>query len=201
MSAPPSKPGEFMDVPKQDARGFDIPVSGKRAVANALKPLVSHLNTTAWVVIDLVIAVVAVQVAFLLSPWSDAVRASEGHADFLRIVLAYAPVFVVVGHVFGLHDKLIRRGKWNLLAKATLVTLLSCLVVAGIAVFIYYLKIGRHVLTFTALFSFLGTVLGGIWADQSWGRFWGWDPKENGALMIVLWNLLILHVRLGGIFK
>jgi len=32
---------------------------------------------------------------------------------------------------------------------------------------------------FATLFSFIGTVLGGIWADQSWGRFWGWDPKEN----------------------
>lgn len=46
---------------------------------------------------------------------------------------------------------------------------------------------------FALLFSFVGTILGGIWADQSWGRFWGWDPKENGALMIVLWNALILH--------
>jgi ABC-type transport system involved in cytochrome c biogenesis permease subunit len=46
---------------------------------------------------------------------------------------------------------------------------------------------------FSLLFSFVGTVLGGIWADQSWGRFWGWDPKENGALMIVLWTALMLH--------
>lgn len=48
---------------------------------------------------------------------------------------------------------------------------------------------------FALLFSYVGTVLGGIWADQSWGRFWGWDPKENGALMIVLWNAVILHAR------
>ncbi len=54
------------------------------------------------------------------------------------------------------------------------------------------------VIAFSLLFSFVGTVLGGIWADQSWGRFWGWDPKENGALLIVLWNALILHARLGG---
>ncbi len=40
------------------------------------------------------------------------------------------------------------------------------------------------VVCFATLFSFVGTVLGGIWADQSWGRFWGWDPKENGALLI-----------------
>lgn len=54
---------------------------------------------------------------------------------------------------------------------------------------------------FALLFSFVGTVLGGIWADQSWGRFWGWDPKENGALMIVIWNAVILHMRLGGLIK
>jgi ABC-type transport system involved in cytochrome c biogenesis permease subunit len=55
------------------------------------------------------------------------------------------------------------------------------------------------ILCFATLFSFVGTVLGGIWADQSWGRFWGWDPKENGALIIVLWNALILHARWGGL--
>lgn len=51
------------------------------------------------------------------------------------------------------------------------------------------------VVCFATLFSLVGTVLGGIWADQSWGRFWGWDPKENGALLIVLWNAVILHAR------
>jgi len=50
---------------------------------------------------------------------------------------------------------------------------------------------------FAILFSFLGTVLGGLWADDSWGRFWGWDPKENGALIIVLWNAVVLHARWG----
>ena len=52
------------------------------------------------------------------------------------------------------------------------------------------------IVCFSMFFSFLGTILGGIWADQSWGRFWGWDPKENGALMIVLWNAFILHACL-----
>ena len=56
-------------------------------------------------------------------------------------------------------------------------------------------------IAFSLLFSFVGTVLGGIWADQSWGRFWGWDPKENGALLIVLWNALILHARWGGFVR
>ena len=51
------------------------------------------------------------------------------------------------------------------------------------------------------LFTSVGTLLGGIWADQSWGRFWGWDPKENGALLIVLWLAWILHGRISGHFK
>jgi len=57
------------------------------------------------------------------------------------------------------------------------------------------------IVCFATLFSFIGTVTGGIWADQSWGRFWGWDPKENGALIIVLWNALILHLRWGGMIR
>jgi ABC-type transport system involved in cytochrome c biogenesis permease subunit len=56
-------------------------------------------------------------------------------------------------------------------------------------------------LCFAILFSFWGTVLGGLWADDSWGRFWGWDPKENGALIIVLYNALVLHARWGAIVK
>ena len=36
---------------------------------------------------------------------------------------------------------------------------------------------------------------------SSWGRFWGWDPKENGALLIVIWNAIILHARWGGMIR
>ncbi len=66
---------------------------------------------------------------------------------------------------------------------------------AGLARMVY------GIVCFATLFSFAGTVLGGIWADQSWGRFWGWDPKENGALVIVLWCAVILHARWGGLVR
>jgi ABC-type transport system involved in cytochrome c biogenesis permease subunit len=56
-------------------------------------------------------------------------------------------------------------------------------------------KVVYGILCFALFFSLVGTVLGGLWADDSWGRFWGWDPKENGALIIVMWNALILHAR------
>ncbi|MFP4173431.1 MAG: cytochrome c biogenesis protein [Candidatus Hydrogenedentota bacterium] len=68
----------------------------------------------------------------------------------------------------------------------------------------FYRGITRMVygaICFGLFFSLLGTVLGGIWANESWGRFWGWDPKENGALMIVLWGLFMLHARLGEYLK
>ena len=57
-------------------------------------------------------------------------------------------------------------------------------------------------ITILALFfTLFGTILGGIWADQSWGRFWGWDPKENGALLICMWQIFMIHLRLTGIVK
>lgn len=46
-----------------------------------------------------------------------------------------------------------------------------------------------------------GTILGGVWADYSWGRFWGWDPKETWALIALLGYLAILHGRLAGWVK
>ena len=64
----------------------------------------------------------------------------------------------------------------------------------------FYRGVSRMVygiICFGLLFSVIGTILGGIWANDSWGRFWGWDPKENGALMIILGELAILHARMG----
>ncbi len=54
---------------------------------------------------------------------------------------------------------------------------------------------------FGLVFSTVGTILGGIWANDSWGRFWGWDPKENGALMICLWQAMMLHCRMAGFVR
>ncbi len=54
------------------------------------------------------------------------------------------------------------------------------------------------VLGFGLVFTSIGTLMGGIWADQSWGRFWGWDPKENGALLIIIWLAVLFHARLAG---
>lgn len=41
-----------------------------------------------------------------------------------------------------------------------------------------------------------GIILGGVWADYSWGRFWGWDPKETWALIVLLGYIIILHAKI-----
>ncbi|MEN9700372.1 MAG: hypothetical protein RLZZ301_1570 [Bacteroidota bacterium] len=51
------------------------------------------------------------------------------------------------------------------------------------------MTIGVYMLT-------IGTFLGGVWANESWGRYWGWDPKETWALVSVLTYAVILHLRL-----
>jgi cytochrome c biogenesis factor len=51
------------------------------------------------------------------------------------------------------------------------------------------LTVGLYLLT-------IGTFLGGVWAIESWGRYWGWDPKETWALISVLIYAIVLHVRL-----
>jgi cytochrome c-type biogenesis protein CcsB len=52
-----------------------------------------------------------------------------------------------------------------------------------------------RVIEFGAILVGTGTVLGGIWANESWGRFWGWDPKETWALITLLGYLALIHLR------
>jgi ABC-type transport system involved in cytochrome c biogenesis permease subunit len=49
------------------------------------------------------------------------------------------------------------------------------------------IMVGLYMLT-------IGTFLGGVWANESWGRYWGWDPKETWALVSVLIYAFIAHM-------
>jgi cytochrome c biogenesis factor len=55
-----------------------------------------------------------------------------------------------------------------------------------------------RVLQLGVLLLAAGTILSGVWANYSWGRFWGWDPKETWALIALLCYILALHGRLAG---
>lgn len=56
------------------------------------------------------------------------------------------------------------------------------------------MTIGIYMLT-------IGTFLGGVWANESWGRYWGWDPKETWALISILAFAIVLHLRLVPVIK
>lgn len=58
-----------------------------------------------------------------------------------------------------------------------------------------------RILQVTVLFLLAGTILGGVWAKEAWGRFWGWDMKETWALISLLGYLAILHARFAGAIK
>ena len=110
----------------------------------------------------------------------------------ITIVLGYAGVFLagVIGH-FWLVSRVVigrRRGSAGLSREDK-------------RFFKDAYQIMMAILAFGFIFSFLGTMLGGVWADQSWGRFWGWDPKENGALLIVIWCAIMYHARLGNMVR
>lgn len=55
-----------------------------------------------------------------------------------------------------------------------------------------------RMLQFGILLLAVGTILGGVWANYSWGRFWGWDPKETWALIALLLYIFALHGRIAG---
>ena len=56
--------------------------------------------------------------------------------------------------------------------------------------------INERTITIGLFMLTIGTFLGGVWANESWGRYWGWDPKETWALVSVLVYVFILHMRL-----
>jgi cytochrome c biogenesis factor len=62
-------------------------------------------------------------------------------------------------------------------------------------------KVTYGVTCYSLATGVVGTILGGVWANDSWGRFWGWDPKENGALLICLSQIALLHARMSGMVR
>lgn len=59
-------------------------------------------------------------------------------------------------------------------------------------------RLNYKIIQVAVLLLLVGTILGGMWADVSWGRFWGWDPKEVWALISLLIYMIILHARKAG---
>jgi ABC-type transport system involved in cytochrome c biogenesis permease subunit len=139
-----------------------------------------------------------------------------GFIGFVTLIIAHH--LALAGDTMEMLRAVLDTNMWLATHVVVVTTGYTSMFVAGFLAIIYIVRgfftrtldngtarvLGRMVygiVCFATLFSFVGTILGGIWADQSWGRFWGWDPKENGALLIVLWNAVTLHARWGGMIK
>lgn len=59
----------------------------------------------------------------------------------------------------------------------------------------------RYSIQLGSVFLAIGIILGGIWADYSWGRFWGWDPKETWSLIVLVVYMIVLHSKYTGWLK
>ncbi len=62
-------------------------------------------------------------------------------------------------------------------------------------------QVAYHCIQVGVVLLTAGTILGGVWADYSWGRFWGWDPKKTWAFIALMGYIAILHARLAGWVK
>jgi len=123
------------------------------------------------------------------------VRASLSSGD------TFSPVSILLDSPFwlSLHVFSIAAGFCVLLLSSVLAHVLLVMRARGRIL----LESSRHLLYICLrlglLLSCLGVLLGGFWANVAWGRFWGFDPKENGALMVILWVVLVLHLKAGNL--
>lgn len=156
----------------------------------------------------LFVALISVLLAWRLDKHSTA---HEGKliASLLGVfLLAISDLFAAQGDTLGVLVAVLNTNFWLATHVVCITIGYGCAMVAGTMGHAYLLTtseaIGKKLQTtalIALLFTAIGTILGGVWADQSWGRFWGWDPKENGALAIVIWLVWLLHGRITGHFK
>jgi ABC-type transport system involved in cytochrome c biogenesis permease subunit len=152
-------------------------------------------------------------------------KKKDGIGNFIGTILGIIFLFISFGHEkdgdsMGMLSAVLNTNFWLATHVVTITIGYGCCFVASILGHVYLFQtfidskrsenkldlIGLNksmigVTLYSLFFTILGTILGGIWADQSWGRFWGWDPKENGAMLICLWLLFLLHGRICGYFK
>lgn len=124
--------------------------------------------------------------------------------------------YALEGDTMGMLVAVLNTNFWLATHVVTITIGYGCCLVGGVLGHVYLIQkalkyktnrlnnIAKSMLSVTLValfFAVLGTILGGIWADQSWGRFWGWDPKENGAMLICLWLIWVVHGRITGFIK
>jgi len=174
------------------------------------RPPVSNLYET-FIFVSLICVITGLIIEIANKQWLGIVTASVCGYVFLTL----AGKFSMEGDTLQMLVAVLNSNFWLGTHVLSITTGYAGICVAGIVGHIYILqaifktrdkalltstyRVLLGTLGFGLTMTFLGTNLGGIWADQSWGRFWGWDPKENGALLIILWTALLFHCKVGKI--
>jgi ABC-type transport system involved in cytochrome c biogenesis permease subunit len=164
----------------------------------------------------LFVSLIIAALSLFLSTRKNGLSSLAGGVGLCLFILFIAPYIAPQGDDFEVLVAVLNTNFW-LTTHVLCITLgYACCIMTSLLSHLYLLKeacpktsangaISLKTIHQFALFSLLltavGTILGGIWADQSWGRFWGWDPKENGALLIVLWIIWLLHGRYGALIS
>ncbi len=145
---------------------------------DTIKVLQAVLDTQFWLTVHVITVTLGYSATFL---------AGLLGLVLIAYLLAKSPILWLTGATRRAHNRRPQVDRLPSSDRLSVVTVLGAMIYGTVC--------------FAAVFSLVGTVLGGLWADDSWGRFWGWDPKENGALMVVLWNALVLHARSARLVK
>ena len=174
------------------------------------RPPVTNLYES-MLFVSLIIAIIA----FILEIFRKDILAILLSSFICMILLFIANSYVQVGDSLGVTIAVLNNNFWLGTHVIAITSGYSCCLLLSAFAHIYLLKyclspksfnilnssLNKYITALALLslfFTLLGTILGGIWADQSWGRFWGWDPKENGALLICLWLITLLHGKISG---
>lgn len=194
--------------------GFGLQVTGfvYRVMISGRPPVTNMYETVIWVAFGVVLFAMILEAVyrcryFLLAACPAAV---------LSLILADMQPTVLDPAIHPLVPVL-RHNTWLIIHVLTIVSSYAAFLLALALAHIYLVKDGwfaggkqgrkelnlLHQYVYRAiqigvLLLAVGTILGGVWANYSWGRFWGWDPKETWALAALLCYLAVLHGRLAG---
>ena len=144
---------------------------------NSSRNMKWHVGSFGWFILDLLSAVAAVGLAHFISPPGGFFYANSW--EVLTIV-AYIILVAVVAHIFGLHDTLLKRYRTMLIVKCASISAISLVLLELLVVFVFYNRVGRHIL----LYSFLLTTLG-----LAGTRLFLWQIyDQNKKRLLLIWN-------------
>lgn len=178
-----------------------------RVVLAGRPPVSNFYETMLW------IQFVAVAVS-LVFEWIYRVRTFALSSSILAALVLSLSEYVPLDPSLSPVVAVLHSNLWLAIHVLTIVASYGAIGLAGVLAHLYgwrYLASGGGAEELVSLEQFLyraiqvgvvllaaGIMLGGVWANASWGRYWGWDPKETWALITLLWFLAALHGRFAG---